>query len=347
MEKKVLIFAIKSVFISTFKELLKVKFLISNNFLTVFQMKTTTFSLKNKNHDFNIERFKTRLTGKCCVVFVVVVQIIFRLIMFLILGDRLPHSSQIAYIISFPLLILTALVVCFEYFLFKRIGPRVMNYSRIIDIILLVIFTAEWIDTLFISVNRLEVTDPPSLPPSSIFTLESFGWRTLFLLFLIQGWRWLIIPPTLALSLTIGFVLHSAPSSQWWYLLLISIPTVIYTILILYFLDKFKWKEVFANIQQERWMQINQFVLNSIPENIVILDIGGKVNFVSEYCKAFMQSSCLGNDPCGLFTKIRGLSQQLEANHSPDVSFYPIPVDKKFHYFLLSQSKKSGKNFSC
>jgi len=86
--------------------------------------------------------------------------------------------------------------------------------------------------------------------------------------------------------------------------------------MMMYFLDKIKWKEVFTNTQQERWMKINQFVLNNIPENIVILELGGEVNFVSEYCQGFMRKSHLSQNPHDLFTNITDLSQQPKSEPS-------------------------------
>ena len=93
-------------------------------------------------------------------------------------------------------------------------------------------------------------------------------------------------------------------------MLLFGIPPVIHTVILLYFLDKVKWREVFTNTHQERWMHINQFVLNNIPENIIILDVGGQVNFVSDYCKVFMKKMHLSQDPKELFSHINDLSQQ-------------------------------------
>ena len=274
----------------------------------------STFNLRNEHHDFNIERFKTRLTAKFCVVFISIVQIIIRVIILCTRSD-LKNIIKIGYYISFLFLTLTAITVCFEYLLFKKIGPKVMNYSNILDILLLIFFTAEWIVTLVINLTNLAGTNPPSFQPVSAINFATFGWRTLFLLFLIQSWKLLIIPPTLAMLLVVSFAIHysTLPSI---YILLLGLPPVFYTIMMMYFLDKIKWKEVFTNTQQERWMKINQFVLNNIPENIVILELGGEVNFVSEYCQGFMRKSHLSQNPHDLFTNITDLSQQPKSEPS-------------------------------
>jgi len=267
-----------------------------------------THTLKNHHHDFNIERFKSRLTAKSCVIYIIAIQIVVRVIGLFVQG-KLSTASKISYIIGLPLNVLTALVVCFEYFLYRRIGPRVMNYSRLIDIILLIIYTTEWIATLCISLTGFGNMNPPALAVTSIFNFASFGWRILFFQFLIQGWKLISIPPIIATCVMIGFALHYSPTGPK-LVLLFGIPPAIYTVIMLYFLDKVKWREVFTNTHQERWMHINQFVLNNIPENIVILDIGGQVNFVSDYCKVFMKKLRLSQDPKELFSLISDLSQQ-------------------------------------
>ncbi len=282
-----------------------------------------TYSLRNQHHDFNIERFKTRLTAKCCVVFVAVTQIIIRIIILIIhTGGPLDTKTIIMYAITLPLLALIALLVCFEYFLFKRIGPKVMNYSKYFDIALLVIFTAEWIIYLLLTLIRITETYPQSLGITSVYTFIDFAWRTLFLLFLIQGWKLLIIPPTIAILLVIVFSICNVWTPNF-YVGLLGFPQMFYTIMMLYFLDKIKWKEVFTNTQQERWTKINEFVLNNIPENIIILDLEGEVNFISDYCRAFMHKAHLSQNPRDLWTNITELYQQPETEpSSPSNVFY-------------------------
>jgi len=272
------------------------------------------FSLRNRNHDFNIERFKTRLMAKFCVVFVAVSQIILRLIT-IFTENQLPGTTQTLYYISIPLLGLMAFIICLEYLIYRRIGPRIMNYSKLIDVILLITFTAEWLVTLSISMSRLASTNPPALPLPSMYGLSSFGWRTIFLLFLIQSWKLIIIPPTLAMGMAMGYVVHYANNGVIFHFLR-GIPQVVYVIMMLYFQDKIKWREVFTNAQQEKWMQINDFILNNIPENIVILELGGQVRFVSEYCRSFMKKTHLSQNPKDLFVNIKDLIQQPDTEPS-------------------------------
>jgi len=179
-----------------------------------------------------------------------------------------------------------------------------MNYSQIIDVILLIFFTAEWMIAVWIGFATIIGTNLHALSVVSTFIFTGFQWRILFLLFLVQSWILLAIPPTLALSLTIGFILHFAAPAPI-FIVLRGGFQIVYIIIMIYFLDKIKWKEVLTNSQQERWIKINDFVLNNIPENIVILEFGGEVTFVSDYCKDFMCKVHLSENPRDLFTDIK------------------------------------------
>lgn len=196
-----------------------------------------------------------------------------------------------------------------------------MNYSKLIDIILLIIFGAEWITTVCTSLIAVTGQDPPTLQFYSIFGFISFGWRTLFLLFLIQSWKLLVIPPTASICIAIGFAIHYDPHGTV-AILLRGVPQVVFIILMMYCQDRLKWKEVFTNVQQERWMQVNDFVLNNIPENILIMELGGEVRFVSGYCKAFMKRAHLSQDPKELFTSVKELYQQPETEPSSPSSVF-------------------------
>ena len=64
-----------------------------------------------------------------------------------------------------------------------------------------------------------------------------------------------------------------------------------------------------TNLQQENWMQVNNFILNNIPENIMILDFAGQTKFICDYCKSFMEKCNLALDAQGLLRKIRHLQR--------------------------------------
>ena len=289
---------------------------------------------QHQNHDFNTERFKTRLTAKSCVILVAITQIITRVII-ITCENNSNRKTALPTIISLPFYAAMALVVCFEYYLYRKIGPKIMNYSQIIDIILLLFFTVEWLLTIWAPFNQIIGTDLHVLPVTTVFIFTGFQWRTLFLLFLVQSWKLLVIPPTLALSMTIGFTLHFALTAPI-FILLRGVLQVIYMIIMIYFLDKIKWKEILTNSQQERWIQINDFVLNNIPENIVIIELGGDVTFVNDYCKTFMRKAHLPENPRDLFTNIRELYLQLESEPSSP-STVKILMNNLLHFLNRCQ----------
>ncbi len=274
-------------------------------------------NLKNQHQDFNIERFKTRLNVKCCVVFICLTQITAKISLNCLQKD-LPYSRP-AFLFTIPFPAIIICIICFEYLLFKKTGPKVMTYSKIIDIILLIIFTGEWITIVCLYyLNSSLITYNPKLDYSNIdigiipiLTFIDFAWRMVFLLFLVQSWKLIIIPPIILMSLLIAFGSLVSPAFIA-FILIFGLLEMAYIVSMLYCLDRFKWEEIFMNTQQERWMQINQFILNNIPENIVILDLEDHVDFVSNNCQSFMQRSHLSQDPKDLFLNIVDLHHQPE-----------------------------------
>jgi len=70
-----------------------------------------------------MERFKTRLTAKSCVIFVAVTQIILRLIV--TLCERVPYGNDdLLTLISLPFYAMMAFIVCFNTFFSGRLGQK-------------------------------------------------------------------------------------------------------------------------------------------------------------------------------------------------------------------------------
>jgi len=65
-------------------------------------------------------------------------------------------------------------------------------------------------------------------------------------------------------------------------------------------------------VEQENWMQVNNFILDSIPENVMILDFAGEARFTSEYCKPFMERYNFSVNTRDFFKKVKDLQQQYE-----------------------------------
>ncbi len=85
---------------------------------------------------------------------------------------------------------------------------------------------------------------------------------------------------------------------------------MLYIVILYYIEDRMKWGMIVVNMHQEKWMQINDFILNNIPENIMILDLQGQTKFISDYCKSFLRKCHLSLDTQELFQKIKDLSEQ-------------------------------------
>jgi len=127
---------------------------------------------------------------------------------------------------------------------------------------------------------------------------------------LVQYWQLKIIPPVLALSVIMGYSIYYAPHNLA-SLLIRGITQMIYTAVLFYFEEKIKWSMVWVNLQQEKWMQVNDFILNNIPENIMILDLDGGVKFLSDYCKSFLEKCHIFSlDTKILYQKIQDLTEQ-------------------------------------
>jgi signal transduction histidine kinase len=118
-----------------------------------------------------------------------------------------------------------------------------------------------------------------------------------------------IIPPIIAIAVSAGYAIHYFPAAAISTLTTAGLQ-LFNIILIIYCEDKVKWKLMWANIQKEKWMQVNDFILNSIPENIIMLDLHGETKFISEYCKLFMEKCDLSLETKDFFKKIQDLKQQ-------------------------------------
>lgn len=80
-------------------------------------------------------------------------------------------------------------------------------------------------------------TVPPTLQMSSIFGFTSCGWRALYLLLINLSWKLLVLPPTAAVGVAIGYAIHYVPDNAV-QTVLRGTPQMVYLIIFLYFLDR-------------------------------------------------------------------------------------------------------------
>ncbi len=130
---------------------------------------------------------------------------------------------------------------------------------------------------------------------------------------IVERWQLKVIAPLIPLSVAVGFAVHDNTGENTWAMVLLIVYQYLSTIIIVICEDKVKWRMLWSSIQKEKWMQVNNFILNSIPENIMILDLYGEARFISEYCKSFINENHLPVNPKDFFRKVQDL-QRLDAN---------------------------------
>jgi len=284
-------------------------------------------STTSKPYDFNTERFKTRLLARLCLVLVTLIQIFIRLVL-VFTESGISKSSKTPYLTSIPLGLAVLTVIGTEYTLYSKIGTDVMKYTKIIDCCLLLFFTIEWVAVLFSPFQSLDNGDPPTISQTGILTFTAFGYRTLIQIFVIQNWKLRIIPPAVALGFVMGYELWATPHKAF-YILFRGMLQVVIMIILFYFEDKMNWRMMLTNLRQEKWMQMNDFILNNIPENIMILDIDGETRLISDYCKSFLTKCNLPSDTKVLFQQIKDLQQQKSYENDTSETINPLNIERR------------------
>lgn len=117
--------------------------------------------------------------------------------------------------------------------------------------------------------------------------------------------------------MTIGYSLHLTP--KWTAMILVrGLLQIVYVICIWYFEQKINLKLLLSNLHQEKWLEMNQFILNNVPEKIAILDWDGQVKFMSDYLKTFIDKFDFtsGSGFTTLCKEIKDLEQNYNSNAS-------------------------------
>jgi len=261
----------------------------------------------------NLEVFKARLTGKLCIAIVNVTQIISAL---LIVFGKPIISDYADWLILFaiPLRLAMIFIILFEHFLFKKNGMRFAKYADLVDITLLLISTADWVLTAVTAFGKIQMTNPPSFEITALYLFTTCSWRTIMVTLLVQNWKLKVIPSSVAVIITTGYVIYYLPGSTILIIVRSSLQFFC-MLLIIYCEDKIKWRLIWSGLHKEKWMQVNNFILNNIPENIMILDFRGEARFISDYWKSFMETSDISPQKTeDLFNNIQDL-EQLQSDH--------------------------------
>ena len=281
--------------------------------------------------------FRVRLIAKLFIVLVCAFQIIPRL---LVLFMGLTFNSRYARNIAISLSFLGAmiLVITIEFILFKKKGSKIIKYSHLVDLILLALFVCDWVAVIFSSLETVQSTHPPSFPVSTLYGFTVFAWRTLLVTLIVQKWYLKALPPTIATLVVTGYAIYYVPKDLG-YNLIRSISQIVTMVLIFYCEDKLKWRMMWSNLQQEKWIQVNNFILNNIPENIMILSVQGEVKFISDYCKSFMVDCNFALEKTrDFFKRIQNLHHQQQQQNDLAHSFRVI---NQLHCFSISLEDRS------
>jgi len=264
----------------------------------------------SRARSIELERFSARLTARLCIIFIALTQIGIK-ILFIILQSGLGKDSKISYATALPFMFAISIIVVAEYVLFKKKGPQIVKYSHLVDGLFFILFTAEWLSSLYAALIKAKHTTPPAYAVTAVFGFTSFSWRTLIQPFITHHWQIKIIPPVAALGMTMGFIIYFQPD-QIIFSLVRGLLQIFYIIMLFYFEDRIRLRMMLTTMQQEKWVQINEFILNNIPENIMILDLDGETKFINDYCKSFIEKSNGTESTQHFFTKITDIQQQAE-----------------------------------
>jgi len=281
-----------------------------------------------RSQKIELEQFQTRLKARFFLLFIFITQVGQRL--FLLLDPAQKSDTPFDfYVTSFPILAILIILVMIEAILYKRKGAQVLRYASMINAIFFVASTAEWLTTLYGGlerVNRCGGVARYSVP--SIFSFTSFSWRIMMQIFIIQHWYLRILAPIGAYLMTIIYGIH-LNHADYSVILVRGLLQIVYIVFIFYFEEKMNIKLLLTSLHQEKWVQLNEFILNNIPEKIAILNVNGELKFMSDYLRVFLKKFGHMEDIHPLFKNITDLKQQYESD-SLNFVHQVIFWDKKF-----------------
>jgi len=278
------------------------------------------FSLPNEPGNLQIDHFRTRLKTRLFVITIFIIQLAQR-IYFNYGHGNVSKNAKDLFALSLPFLIGEILIILLECLLYKRLGSRILKYSAYIDFVFFLCFTAEWILTWYAALSKYKGTAANCIGISSLIAFSSFAWRTLIQNLIIQHWFFKSLAPMAIYGIMIGFVVD-LQSSMKDFNLTRGITNAVFTMMIFYVESKISYKLLLVNLKQEKWMHVNQFILNNIPEKIAILDLNDEVKYTSDYFKAFLHRWYYAQNIEKFFCEVQNLQRQYE----PDSFNLPIFV---------------------
>jgi len=274
-------------------------------------------SLKNNKHD----QFVNKLGARLFLVLIFIASVGEKILTVYNSSDDNENSPTLYLLTILDILILVVLIFV-EYFLRRKIGQKVLKYTWIVDILLFIFFSLDWIISIEFIFNQSVKADLGYLPIVSMLEFTSFGWKVLVQVFVFRQWFLRILSPILACAVVISFGIIYVPDDLV-NILVRGIAQMLYVICLFYFEQKLNFKLVSKTIKQEKWMKINEFILSNIPENIAIMDSEGSISYVSSYFKEFIRGFNTPLTMENLFKSIKNLQPvEQEFKSSADVTLF-------------------------
>jgi len=166
-------------------------------------MKTYHSDPKKKVSELDLKQYQIRSPAKLCIFIIFIVQFVLRMCT-TFLDPSFTYVSKLLMRISLAFTILIPLIIAGEYFLYKKRGPSIVRYSKVVDIVILLLFMADWTLVIVSGLYRIQNRNPPSFKISALYGFTSFSWRTLMVILIASKWQIKILAPIFATGLVTG-----------------------------------------------------------------------------------------------------------------------------------------------
>jgi len=202
-----------------------------------------------RTREAQLQLFRTRLIARLCIALTCVSQFIARVATLNGVIHDNSTSGKFA-ICALPFAPIVTLIVTIEYLLFKKKGPKILKYSHIANLILLIFFMGDWIIGLFSTLYRTQQLDPPLFPVSALYGMTAFAWRAMLVTLIVQKWQLKIIAPVVAIIVTTAYTIHYDPKHFYTYVIR-CVMQLFNIVFIIYCEDKIKWRMIWTNLTKK------------------------------------------------------------------------------------------------
>lgn len=274
-----------------------------------------------KTRNIQLEQFKARLFARICFIFIFLTQMAQRIYLNVVKSSNRPDLRRI-YVATIPCSAMLIFIIIIEFLAYKKLKSKVLKYTNLLNWMFFLVFTAEWLVSLYGGLTSFYHTPFPYYTLTAPIFFTSFAWRTQLQNFIFQRWYFKIICPTCAYIMSL-VVLARDDLAEISDTLFRGLLQISYLIVIFYFEEKVSFRLLLTSVHQENWIEVNEFVLDSISEKIAIFQVGGDMKYCSEYLKRFTKRFGRKNDidiPLSNITTVHPLIQTESFLNHFDVS---------------------------